>query len=191
MNQNTRMSPFTAFFLGLFGLGAVAISGVTAVALRGLNMADSKATALIELVDGTVEGLPDLLASLPPAIGDVLNDRRAPEYASKVDLKLDFVAADDGVRPVLSVSNRGDEVISMLAVRVAALSDRKVPLADWTQVVATPLAIDDDWPGLLYPGSTRHFVLHRTRSVPASMIESLAGAVEISDVRVWVPKAEM
>jgi hypothetical protein len=191
MTQNTRMSPLTAFFLGLFGVGAVAIGCVTAVALRGLSMVDSKTSSLINLVDGTVDGLPELLASLPPALGDVLNDRRAPEYAANVDVQLDFLPADDGIRPVLTVSNKGTEVISMLAIRVAALSDRKLPLSDWTHVVATPVAIDDDWPGPLYPGNKRHLVLHRTRTVPATMADSLEGAVEIADVRVWVPKTEM
>jgi hypothetical protein len=185
------MSPLTAFFLGLFGVGAVAIGGITAVALRGLSMVDSKTSALINLVDGTVEGLPELLASLPPAIGDVLNDRRAPEYAANVDVQLDFVPAEDGVRPVLTVTNKGEEVISMLAIRVAAFGERQLPTYDWTRVVATPLAIDDEWPGPLYPGNKRYVVLDRTRRVPAEAADTVQGAYEIADVRVWVPKAEM
>jgi hypothetical protein len=189
MNQNTRMSPFTAFFLGLFGFGAVAVTGVTVITLSGLKVADSKATDVLQLLDETVEGLPELLAALPPALGDLLNDRRAPEYASHIDVKLQFLATDNGVRPVLTVSNTGEEIVSMLALRVAALSDQNLPLNDWTEVVATPLAIDNDWRGPLYPGNTRYVVLHSTRHVPPAMADSLVGAVEVADVRVWVPQS--
>ena len=93
----------------------------------------------------------------------------------------------DTVRPVLTIVNNGDEVVSLLAIRVAVLKD-KVPARDWTQVVATPLAIDHDWPGPLMPGSTRHIVLSSCyRNIKAEDIKDITGSWEIADVRVWSP----
>ncbi len=190
MNTHTRMSPLTALFLGLFGVGGVGIAAGAAVVLYSLRILDNKASALIGFAGDTVESLPKLLDSLPPAIGDVLNDRRAPDYASNLDMGVRFVANEhtEGVRPVVTVTNKGNEVISMLAVRVAALDARKVPVREWTEVVATPFAADDDWRGPLMPGATRHVVLSSWRSYPADKIEALSAAPEISELRVWEPK---
>jgi len=186
METRARMSPITALFIGIFGVGAVAIAAGTATVLYGMRIVDHKASALIRFADDTLEGLPELIASLPPALGDMLNDRRAPEYASQIDVKVRFVGEDsDGVRPVLTIANRGDEVVSLLAVRVAALNEQEIPIRDWTEVVATPIAVDDEWRGPLMPGATRHVVLSRWRSSPSSAAQSLQGAVEISDIRVW------
>ncbi len=190
METRSRMSPITALFLGVFGVIGVGILSGTSVALYGLRIADQKATGLLNLVNQTVDGLPELLTSLPPAIGDLLNDRRAPEYARNIDVSVRFVADEaDSVRPVITVSNKGDEIVSLLAVRVAALNPDLVPVRDWTSIVATPLAVDDDWRGPLMPGATRHIVLHRTRGLSKWPIESLNGSVEISDVRVWQSEA--
>ena len=190
MTTHTRMSPLTAMFLGIFGVGGVGIFAGAAVVLYTLRIIDNKASALIGFAGTTVESLPELIASLPPAIGDVLNDRRAPDYAANLDLSVRFVANEqgEGVRPVVTVINKGKEVVSMLAVRVAALDARKVPVREWTEVVATPIAADDDWRGPLMPGATRHVVLSSWRSFPADKAESISAAPEISELRVWEPK---
>lgn len=190
MNTHTRMSPLTALFLGIFGVGGVGIFAGAAVVLYTLRIIDNKASALIGFAGNTVESLPELIASLPPAIGDVLSDRRAPDYAANLDLSVRFVANEqsEGVRPVVTVTNKGKEVVSMLAVRVAALDARKVPVREWTEVVATPIAVDDDWRGPLMPGATRHVVLSSWRSFPADKAESISAAPEISELRVWEPK---
>jgi len=70
-------------------------------------------------------------------------------------------------------------------VRVAALDVDGVARREWTEVVATPLAIDDDWRGPLLPGSKRHVVLSSWRGVSAASATAIRGDVEISDVRVW------
>lgn len=189
MDTRARMSPLTAFFIGLFGLGAVTVASGTVTLLYAMRIADENSTKVFGFLDTTVEGLPELLASLPPALGDMLNDRRAPEYASKIDVALRLVPEEDGVRPVLTVTNKGEQIVSLLALRVAALNANSVPVRDWTEVVATPLAIDNDWRGPLMPGSSRHIVLHRSRG-PID-VESLQGAVEIADVRVWEGKKQM
>ena len=190
MNTQTRMSPLTALFLGIFGVGGVGIVAGAAIVLYTLRIVDSKAGALIGFAEHTVEALPDLIDALPPAIGDVLSDRRAPDYAANLEVSVRFVANEqsEGIRPVVSVSNKGKEVVSMLAVRVAALDASKVPVREWTEVVATPIAVDDDWRGPLMPGATRHVVLSTWRSFPADKAESLSAAPEISELRIWEPK---
>lgn len=191
MNTHTRMSPLTALFLGIFGVGGVGIVAGATVVLYSLRILDGKATALLGFAGNTVESLPELINALPPVIGDVLSDRRAPDYAANLDLSVRFVANEqgEGVRPVVSVTNKGKEVVSMLAVRVAALDAHKTPLREWTEVVATPIAIDLDWRGPLMPGATRHVVLSSWRNFPADKIDALSAAPEISELRVWEPKA--
>ena len=193
----TRMSPLTALFLGIFGVGGVAIASATLLAFRGMEIVDSKASSIISFAEGTIEGLPDLINSLPPTIGDLLDDRRAPDYATFLDVEVRLVADEKsgGVRPVLTVNNTGSKVVSLLSVRVAALDDQGVPVHDWTEVVATPIALDDDWErgwrGPLLPGNVRYVVLSRSRSMPPGGVDSLTGVIEVSDVRVWRSASEL
>lgn len=193
MITQNRMSPMTALFLGIFGVGAVGIASGTSVVLYAMHVIDRNVSEAIGLVDGTLTDLPAFIDSLPDSIGELLHSRRAPEYAAQIDVSVDFVAdsRSDTVRPVLTIVNNGDEVVSLLAIRVAALKD-KVPARDWTEVVATPLAIDHDWPGPLMPGSTRHIVLSRcNRNITADDIKDITGSWEIADVRVWSPEEAM
>lgn len=182
-----RMSPMTALFLGFFFVGGMGIASLTAIVLYTMRIADSNAAKLLHFADNTIEGLPDLLKSLPPALADALHDRRAPEYVSNIDVKVKFISDETSgvMRPVLTVTNKGTEVVSMLAVNVAAIDEGGTPYNDWAHVLATPLALDDDeWRGPLMPGSTRHVVLPGSRRWnPES--KSLVAVAEISDVRVW------
>jgi hypothetical protein len=186
MTNPTRMSPMTALFLGLFGVGGVGIAAGTCVILYSLRILDRKAEAVLEFAEQTVNSLPELVSTLPPAL-DVLAGRRAPDYAGKVDVVVRFTPNEkgDGVRPVLTILNKGSEVVSMLAVRVVALDAKSVPVREWTEVVATPLAIDDDWRGILMPGAPRHVVLSASRAFTAE--QGMTGVVEISELRVWQP----
>jgi len=187
----SRMSPITALIVGLFLFGGVGIASLTTVVLYTMRIADSNAAKLLHFAGNTVDGLPELLKSLPPALADVLNDRRAPEYASNIDVKVKFIndEASGMLRPVVTVTNKGTEVISMLALHVAAMDENGTPRNDWTEVVATPLTIDNDWRGPLMPGNTRHVVLSGSRSL-AGKSETLVAVAEIGDVRVWEAEAK-
>lgn len=189
MNAPTRMSPMTALFLGLFGVAAVGITSGTAVLIYSLKIVDQKANKLLGFAENTIQSLPDLMSSLPPAINEILSDRRAPDYVGAIESSVRFVLTEngEGVRPVITVTNKGEEVVSMLGVRVAAMDASGVPIRDWTEVVATPLPIDDDWRGVLLPGATRHVVLHSSRSLDPAKIGSYRGEIEFSELRVWVP----
>ena len=187
MNNPTRMSPLTAMFIGLFGLGAVSITAGTLIVMNGMRIIDNKAVSVLSMVDKTVESLPELIENLQPTLSHVLSDRRAPEYAKNIEVKVDFAPTrNGGFAPALTIINKGDEVISLLAVRVAALDERRVPVREWTEVVATPLAFEEDWRGPLLPHATRHVVLSgRVHTEAGQTPASYVAAYEISDVRVW------
>lgn len=190
MNHQTRMSPLTALVIGIFGVGAVGIAAGAGIVLYGMRIINTTASALLGFTESAVENLPELIDSLPPAIGELLNDRRAPDYSSNIDLDVNFVPSQEGssgLRPVMTITNNGSEVVSMLAVRVAALNGRNLPVQEWTEVVATPVAICNDWRGPLMPGATRHVVISRWRTIPAEQAADITGAVEISEIRVWRP----
>lgn len=184
--QKSRMSPMTALFLGMFFVGGLGIASATAVVMYTMRIIDQKAGSLIRFADNTVDGLPELLKSLPPSLAEILEDRRSPEYASKIDVDVKLIAdeVNGTVRPVLTVKNTGDEVVSMLSLRVAAVDSDGTPRNDWTEVVATPLSIDNDWRGPLMPGATRHVVLSGRRPL-TDKVEELVAVAEIGDVRVW------
>jgi len=182
------MSPVTAFFLGIFGVVGVAVVSATMLTTYALYIVDSKTDGVIGFAKATIEGLPDLVDSLPPALGELLNDHRDPQYASNIKIDVQMITDErtDTLRPVLTITNDGDEVVSMLAVRVAALNSNGVPVGDWTQVVATPIAIEGEWRGPLFPHTTRHVVCSRhsgSRRVSAKV--DIRPVAEISELRVW------
>jgi len=188
MVTQKRMSPLTALVLGVAGVIAVAIASGSAVVIYGLDMVGGNAESIVHFAQNAVENLPELIESLPPAVGDILNDQRAPQYVRAIEVEVSFVGSTDGdrYRPVLTVKNRGDQVVSLLAVRVAALSGTGVPISEWTEVVATPIALDDNgWRGPLMPGAVRHVVVGGWRGIEPGRLSTIASAVEISDVRVW------
>ncbi|MBI4717792.1 MAG: hypothetical protein HY763_08320 [Planctomycetes bacterium] len=189
MNTTNRMSPLTALFFGIFGIGAVAIAGGTAVLLRGLSIVDGQVSNILELAEGTVEGLPAILEGLPPAIGDVLSDRRAPDYTPQIDVAVRFVTDERRAapRPAVTVKNNGGDIVTLLAIHVTAVNSDQSPVAEWTEVVATPLALEGNWRGPMLPHAERVVLLspRYDLSAPAA---GLVGRVEISDVRIWVAK---
>ena len=190
MGHLTRLSPLTALVVGIFAIGGIGIASGAAVVLYGMRVISTSSTELLGFADSTLrstfESLPEVLQALPPVLKDVLDDRAAPEYADKLDIRVDFVESgrSSAVRPVLTITNKGDEVVSLLGVRVAALNQRNLPIREWTEVVATPLAIDDEWRGLLLPGNTRYVVLSNWPELAAGEATSITGAVEISQIRV-------
>lgn len=74
MNAQTRMSPMTAFFIGLFGFGAVGIASGTAIVLFSLSVIDSRTSEILGFTETTIgetlENLPELIDSLPGIVQD-------------------------------------------------------------------------------------------------------------------------
>lgn len=184
MNDQRRMSPATAFFLGFFGLGAVGVAAGASVLLYTLTIVNQQVGGLVTFIGD----LPEFVESLPPSVGELLHDRRAPDYASQINVKVDFIKDRefDAMRPVLTIENAGNETITLLALRIAVLDSAGVAFHDWTEVVATPIAVNEDWRGPMLPGSPRHVVLNSVWWDDSALsLDDLAYAVEIADVRVW------
>lgn len=189
MVPQKRMSPLTALVLGVSGVLAVAIASVSAVVVYGLNVAGGNTEAIVKFAENTVDGLPELLSALPPAVSDMLNDHRDPSYVEHIEVDAKLVPNDDDsqYRPTLVVRNTGTEVVSMLAVRVAALGQDGTPCREWTELAATPLSLkDEDWRGPLMPGATRHIVMRGWQTVQAAPSSAITPVVEIGDLRVWL-----
>ena len=91
---------------------------------------------------------------------------------------------------MLTITNNGPEVVSLLAVRLAALNENEIPLREWTEIVATPIATCNDWRGPLFPGKKRHVRLSSWRTTRAKDVSRITGAVEISELRLWQPTEE-
>lgn len=188
MVEKRRMSPLTALFIGFFGLAGVGAMSLTTVVVYGMSVVEGKIDRVLGVAEGAITNLPEIVESLPPAVGELLNDRRAPSYAGEIDVDVKFVVDENRgrLRPAIAITNKGDEVVTMLALRVAALNEASAPIGEWTEVVATPIAIDDEWRGPLYPGNTRHVVLGSSyRGVSGEQVKAITAAVEVADVRVW------
>ncbi len=183
------MSALTALILGVCGLGMTGIVAGSGIVAYTLSIANNKASDIFALAEHTFDGLPELLESMPPIVSDALSDRRAPEYAGDVSIEVGFVPGGRGdyLCPSLIIKNNGDQTVSFLTVRVAAISENGRALEDWTEVIATPIAIDDEWRGPLMPGSTRYVTLRGSRRLSPERADEIRGAVEITDVRVWDP----
>jgi len=189
MVPQKRMSPLTALVLGVSGVLAVAIASVSAVVVYGLNVAGGNTQAIVKFAENTVDGLPELLNALPPAVGDILNDHRDPSYVEHIEVDAKLVPNEENseYRPTLVVRNTGTEVVSMLSVRVAALDQDGTVRREWTELAATPLSLDDeDWRGPLMPGATRHIVMHGWQTERGASMTTITPAVEIGDLRVWL-----
>ncbi|MCH7813853.1 MAG: hypothetical protein IID40_07510 [Planctomycetes bacterium] len=203
MQMQTRMSPFTAGALGFTAIVVSCIGTAAAVALYGLNIVNNKVDQVLGLADHTVGGIPaiiesvtagvpELLDSLPAVFSDALHDRRAPDYVHNLDIKAELrVTGRDGRwSPVLTITNNGDQMVSLMCVRVAVLDESGAPRREWTEVVATPLAFDHDWRGPLMPRATRYIVLHDWPGLDAEHARTWQPVVEVSELRLWTPQAD-
>jgi len=194
MHAQSRMSPLTAFFLGLFGVGAIGVASGAVIVLFGLRMVDRHFGSAVHIAENAIGNLPEFIEGLPPAIKDALHDRRAPEYATSIETTVDMVESKDNetVFPTITIRNKGTELVSLLTVRVAALDARGRATHEWTTAAATPIGIEREWRGPLMPGGTRHVVLDHGCYYQNDLDGSETLVVEIADVRVWTsPVAHM
>ena len=190
MTAQTRMSPLTAMVIGIFGIGGVTIASATAVVLYSLSVVDKNLSVLIGIAENGVDSLPEVLKSLPD-LADTLAGQRMFDYAEELEIEVHFTPSsrEGRIRPVMTVTNRGREVVSTLALRVAAVTASGIPIHEWTEVVATPIALVDEWRGPLMPGATRHVILP-SRRLREDMPNNMTAMTEISELRIWDPTSE-
>jgi len=174
-----------------FGLSAIVITiivSATVVLLYTVHLASDKSERVIALAQSAVRGLPEFQRSLPPALADMLNDRRQPDYAGQLAItaKVTAQAGSHGrTRTAIEVINNGDEVVSLLSLRVILLDEHDELLCESQEWAATPVAIENDWRGPLMPGSRRRFVCWRSCPYDVGPMDVLTPEVEITELRVW------
>jgi len=181
-----RMSVFTAIVLGISAIVITCVVSASSIAVYGMYIIDQKTDTLVGAVQTLVEELPALHAALPPTLADAIRDERRPDYRDQLRIKVDVQPHPEHSRYTttsISVVNEGDEVVSLLALRVVALDEKGRPRSATTEYVATPLAIDNDWRGPLLPGSTRQTTTTHYGSHQVDAVE-----YEVTELRLWLPE---
>ncbi len=173
---------------GISAIVITAIISVTTVVLYGVHLASDKSDRVITLAQSAVRGLPEFERSLPPALADMLNDRRQPDYAAQLDITAKVTTQPDAhrrTRTAIEIVNNGDQVISLLSLRIVLLDEQDRLLCESQEWAATPVAIDNDWRGPIMPGSKRRFVCWRNCPYEVGPLDVIKPEVEITELRIW------
>ncbi len=174
-----------------FGISAIIITIIisgTVVVLYGVHLASDKSERVITLAQNAVRGLPEFQEALPPALADMLDDRRQPDYAGELAItaKVTSPPGSHGrTRTSIEIVNEGKEVVSLLSLRITLLDEHDDLISESQEWAATPIAIDNEWRGPLMPGSKRRFVCWRHCGHQAAPLDVVKPEVEITELRVW------
>lgn len=149
----------SAFCYGFFGLLTTCVlcgSGLGFYALHTFRASGGDVAAVVGRI---AESLPEWQKALPPALADAVNDVRAADYVAQVNVTAQVVESRrDRVKVLIEATNKGARTVSMLALNVQPTNSSGVPSSTQVVYAATPLAISDEWPGPIMPGSTRKVV---------------------------------
>lgn len=176
---------FSSIAKGFFGTIMVAIICATALGVYGLHTFNSQVDVVMEYTLGKV---PEILQAaegwqnaLPPQLADALHDRRDYDYRESLDIQTRFIpqGKDHGLL-VLEVTNRGEETVSLLGLRVVASDDSADVFCAIPMYVATPVQAGNDWPGPIPPGQTRLL-----KSKLYKVVGDLQLSTELTELRVW------
>ncbi len=157
----------------------------TAVLLFTVHLAGEKSERLVTLAQGAIRGLPDLAESLPPVLSDMLDDHRQPDYAGKLTITAKVspqLGRHGHTRTAIEITNNGQEVVSLLSLRIILLDESGQLVCEMQEWAATPVATDGGLRGPIMPGSHRYFVKPCYSDDSA---EGLHAEVEITELRVW------
>ncbi len=171
--------------LGLSSLAITFVICCTVLIMYGLHFAGERTDRVISLAQNAVQGLPTLLESLPPAAADMLNDRRQPDYGQRLAIKAQLITrpgSDSVTRTGIEIVNNGNEVVSVLALRILVLDEHGQLRSETQEWAATPFAAENPWRGPIMPGSRRYFECPY-RSIDAQ--NNLKAEVEINELRIW------
>ncbi len=183
LNGGRRGGFLSSLVYGVCGVVGVGILCGSGLAFYGMDIVDRKFDRVVETGTDILRSLPEIKESLPPALSDAFDDRRAPDYQSQLEVSVEpALGSRGGLGFTLDVSNTGDEVVSMIVVRVNYETPEGQLVHAESVYVATPIAIEGEWAGPILPGSTRRRALqvHSRQKV-------LTPTVEVCDIRVWEP----
>lgn len=184
----------SSLVLGVFGTICVVVICATCVAVYGFKVVNDRVDSLIEMSPAAITALANWQQALPPAVNDALHDRRAPAYRDQVHVTATLVRdwKTERLVPIVEVSNEGDQIISLMSLRLQIEDEENLPVQEFTVYAATPLAIEAEWRGPLLPGSKRKF---KAPQIHVASLGELSVCWEISELRVWdgenVPRAEV
>jgi hypothetical protein len=184
-----RMSFLTALVCSAAAVTIAIILSITGITIYGMNLIDKKTDNLAGLIQETVKALPAVRESLPPALSDAFNDERHPEYLQNLVISSKLVEEQGNQkwprsRVVVEVQNNGNEVVTLLSLRLVALDGNGDPVREWHTWAATPLQLEDEWRGPLLPHETRRLAVWcKSSEQPAKITH------EVSEVRLWIKDA--
>ena len=173
------------------GLSAVVITVVvslTVIALYGVHLASEKSERVISLAQSAVRGLPEFRQALPPALSDMLDDRRQPDYCRELAIDARIVTRPDShgrAHTAIEITNNGKEVVSLLSLRIVLLDEAGALLTESQEWAATPFAADHDWRGPIMPGSKRRFLCSGSRLHDLGPLDPVKPEIEITELRLW------
>jgi hypothetical protein len=159
----------------------------TTVFLYTVHVASDKSERVIALAQSAIKGLPEFRQALPPAVADMLDDQRRPDYCKELTISARIAAPPDShgrVRTTVEIVNNGSEVVSLLSLRLLILDAQDQLLCESQEWAATPLAADNGWRGPIMPGARRQFISYRACR-PSASVADLRTEVEITELRVW------
>jgi hypothetical protein len=174
--------------LGLSSLAITFVICCTVLIMYGMHFAGERTDRVISVAQSAVQGLPALLESLPPAVADMLNDRRQPDYSQHLAIKAQLIArpgSNGPTRTGIEVVNNGNEVVSLLALRIIVVDENGQLLSETQEWAATPFAAENAWRGPIMPGSRRYFECRHSSLHDISPIDNLKAEVEINELRIW------
>ena len=175
MVVNKKMSFLASLVWGTCSVIIVTIACASGIVFYGLH-----------IVESAIDDLPSIVKKVP-MLRDALSDERRIDYIDELDIKIGFTDHpyyEDRMRAIATITNGGQELVSWLSIRVVVSDDVGNVLDEDSAMVATPVALDDDFPGPLVPGRTRRFTICTFKRSDHPSAES-----EITDLRVWAPGA--
>ncbi|OHB63955.1 MAG: hypothetical protein A2Y77_10120 [Planctomycetes bacterium RBG_13_62_9] len=174
--------------MGLSAVLIAIIASCTVVVLYGVHLAGEKSERVITLAQSAIRGLPEFAESLPPMLSDMLDDHRQPDYSNQLAITTRLTrepGRGDGARTEIEIINNGEEVVSLLGLRIIALDESGRLLCESQEWAATPFATDGGLRGPIMPGSRRYFVGARRRLCDPGPMETVKTEVEITELRLW------
>ncbi len=175
MVVNKKMSFLASLVWGTCSVIIVTVVCLSGVAFYGLH-----------IVEKSIDDLPSIVNKVP-MLRDALSSERRIDYIDDLDIKIDFTDHpdyEDYMRAVATITNGGKELVSWLSIRVVVTDDMGNILDADVETIATPVALDDDFPGPLVPGGTRPITICTFKRS-----DHPSAQYEVTDLRVWAPDA--
>ncbi len=166
----------------------VVVISCTVLVIYGVHFVGDKSEELVTTIGSALGGLDEFQESLPPIMADVLNDHREPGYREQIEIAVRMSERGGNSaarRMTVEVTNKGDEVVSLLSFRIVVIDERGEVVAESDEWAATPFATDGGFRGPLMSGSTRRFVAWGRNVYGVAASDELKAEVEITDLRIW------